>query len=43
MLKHCGLEWEDSVLEFHKTKRVVHTFSQQQVASSFHNKILDTS
>ena len=31
LLAHCGLEWEDQVLEFYKSQRVVHTFSARQV------------
>lgn len=31
LLAFCGLEWEDSCLEFHKVKRSVHTASMAQV------------
>src|SRR5579859_5289932 len=31
LLEFCGLEWSDSVLEFHKTKRKVRTASEIQV------------
>ena len=33
LLEHCGLEWEDQVLHFYKSRRVVHTFSARQVRS----------
>ena len=31
LLKHCGLPWEEQVMHFNLTDRVVHTFSQQQI------------
>ncbi len=31
MIEHCGLEWNDDVLNYHKTKRVVKTASYDQV------------
>ena len=31
LLDFCGLDWDDAVLQFHKTKRVVRTASAQQV------------
>ena len=31
LLEHCGLPWEDQVLEFHKNKRAVTTASAAQV------------
>ncbi|CAK0736461.1 hypothetical protein CVIRNUC_000749 [Coccomyxa viridis] len=31
LLQHCGLPWDDSVLEFHKTERDVQTASLSQV------------
>ena len=31
VLKHCGLEWDPSVLEFHRSNRSVHTASSLQV------------
>lgn len=31
LLSFCGLDWEDSCLDFHKTKRRVHTASSTQV------------
>jgi hypothetical protein len=31
MLAHCGLEWNDACLEFHKTERKVYTASASQV------------
>ena len=30
LLQHCGLPWDDSVLEFHKTERDVQTASLSQ-------------
>ncbi len=31
ILAHCGLDWEDAVLAFHRTKRIVQTASTGQV------------
>lgn len=31
IVAHCGLPWEDGCLEFHRSKREVHTASYQQV------------
>jgi tetratricopeptide (TPR) repeat protein len=31
IVAHCGLEWDDACLEFHKTKRAVRTISHAQV------------
>jgi hypothetical protein len=31
LLEHCGLEFEPSCLEFHKTERAVRTASSEQV------------
>jgi tetratricopeptide (TPR) repeat protein len=31
MVTHCGLEWEESCLAFHQTRRPVHTASMTQV------------
>ncbi len=31
LLHHCGLEWHDNCLEFHKTRRNVSTLSSEQV------------
>ncbi|MFT7644164.1 MAG: tetratricopeptide (TPR) repeat protein [Pirellulaceae bacterium] len=31
MIEHCGLEWDEACLDFHKTKRVVQTASSWQV------------
>jgi hypothetical protein len=31
IVAHCGLPWDDSCLEFHKTSRAVHTASVTQV------------
>jgi Sulfotransferase family len=31
IVAHCGLEWDDRCLEFHKTDRPVHTASAVQV------------
>lgn len=37
LLEFCGLEWEDSVLEFHKTERAVSTASREQVRNPIYN------
>ena len=29
--EHCGLEWQESMLSFHKNKRAVRTASSEQV------------
>src|SRR5208282_3755004 len=31
IVAHCGLEWDDACLEFHKTERAVRTVSHAQV------------
>ncbi|NBD31417.1 MAG: hypothetical protein GVY17_00190, partial [Cyanobacteria bacterium] len=31
LLEHCGLPWDDAVLNFHKTRRPVRTASIRQV------------
>jgi hypothetical protein len=31
IIAHCGLEWDDSCLEFHKTERPIRTPSHAQV------------
>ena len=31
IVAHCGLEWDDACLEFHKTERPVRTISHAQV------------
>lgn len=33
MLQHCGMPWDDAVLQFHETQRNVHTASLAQVSS----------
>lgn len=34
ILEHCGIPWEDGVLDFHSTKRAVQTASASQVRTS---------
>jgi len=41
MLEHCGLPWEDAVLEFHKNKRAVRTASSEQVRQPIYSKGLN--
>jgi hypothetical protein len=31
LLQHCGLDWDDACLDFHKTRRKVRTSSNAQV------------
>jgi len=31
IVAHCGLQWDDACLQFHRTKRVVRTASAAQV------------
>ena len=31
IVEHCGLDWDDRCLDFHKTERAVHTPSAEQV------------
>ena len=38
LIKYCGLEWEDSCLEFYKTKRQVQTASNEQVRQPINKK-----
>lgn len=35
MLQHCGLAWDDAVLQFHDNQRHVHTASLAQVPQLF--------
>lgn len=37
LISHCGLEWDDACLDFHKTKRNVHTASTTQVRQPIYN------
>ncbi len=37
IIEHCGLKWEDECLDFHKTKRNVHTASTTQVRQPIYN------
>lgn len=37
LIKHCGLDWEDQVLSFQKTKRVVKTASLNQVRQGIYS------
>jgi len=37
LIDHCDLEWEDACLDFHKTKRNVHTASTTQVRQPIYN------
>ena len=41
MIEHIGLEWDDACLQFHKTKRSVHTPSRRQVEQPIHTKAID--
>ena len=41
LLKFCSLDWEDSCLEFHKTKRDVRTASAVQVRQPMYRKSVD--
>ncbi|MFC1589230.1 sulfotransferase [Pseudomonadota bacterium] len=38
LLEHCGLEWNDACLDFHKSKRVVATASYDQVRQKIYTK-----
>ena len=37
LVEFCGLEWEDSCLDFHKTERAVSTASREQVRNPIYN------
>lgn len=37
IIAHCGLEWDDACLDFHKTKRAVQTASVIQVRQPIYN------
>ncbi len=37
IIAHCGLDWDDACLEFHKSKRRVRTASVQQVRKPLYN------
>ena len=38
LLKFCGLEWEDSCMEFYKNRRQVRTASLEQVRQPINKK-----
>ncbi len=38
LVAHCGLEWDDSCLEFYKSDRIVHTASTHQVRKPIYTK-----
>jgi hypothetical protein len=38
MIEHCGLDWNDSCLQFHSTVRDVHTPSYDQVRQPMYSK-----
>ena len=38
LIEYCGLQWEDSCLEFYKTKRQVQTASNEQVRQPINKK-----
>ena len=37
LLQHCGLDWEDACLDFHKTRRKIKTASNAQVRRPIYN------
>lgn len=41
ILAHCGLAWDDRVLEFYKSRRVVHTYSSNQVRSGIYTSAVN--
>ena len=38
LIAHCGLEWDDACLQFHKSRRAVRTASQSQVRKPIYKK-----
>ena len=42
LIKHCGLDWEDSCLDFHKSKRDVLTASVLQVRKPIYKSSLNS-
>jgi Flp pilus assembly protein TadD len=42
MIEHVGLEWDPACLQFHKTKRSVHTPSRRQVEQPIHTNAIDS-
>ncbi|MGD8914020.1 MAG: hypothetical protein PVJ68_14940, partial [Candidatus Thiodiazotropha sp.] len=38
LIDHCGLEWDDACLQFHKSKRAVRTASLSQVRKPIYTK-----
>jgi tetratricopeptide (TPR) repeat protein len=40
LVAHCGLEWSDSCLAFHETRRVVHTSSKFQVRQPIYSRAI---
>ena len=43
LLEHCGLGWDDAVLDFHKTSRTVQTASLHQVGAGLLSRAAITS
>ncbi len=41
LLKYCGLEWQDTCLEFYKTKRSINTASSEQVRQPMYTGSID--
>jgi len=41
LLAHCGLDWDDRVLDFHKTERAVRTASAAQVREPIYRKAVE--
>jgi hypothetical protein len=41
MIAYCGLEWDDSCLQFYKNPRVVHTASRMQVRQPVYKSSLE--
>ena len=37
LLQHCGLDWDDACLDFHKTQRKIGTASNAQVRRPIYN------
>ena len=42
VLEHCGLEWEDSCLNFHRTSRPVKTASSEQVRQPIYSSSVNS-
>lgn len=41
IIAHCGLEWDDNCLQFHRSKRYARTASYDQVRKPIYSKSVE--